>query len=162
MAFTYPEEKPNAEQTGGSADFVREHSTEFSSVAVMDDSTFAVNLSVNGGHAQEVNSQKVSEGGISAPWVCFLRLAVDSSRMKKGRKGHGQWCRSDGLCSCAVGRDPSIIGRAIRVNQETFTVVGVMPASFVVTAESAPGVIGKSRPVATDSIEPEGSGLRWR
>jgi predicted permease len=30
----------------------------------------------------------------------------------------------------------------VRINEETFTVVGIMPASFRVTAESAPGVMG--------------------
>ena len=37
VAYTFPHEKPNAEQAGSTADFVREHSNEFSSVAVMDD-----------------------------------------------------------------------------------------------------------------------------
>ncbi len=141
LAFTYPEEKPNAEQTGGSADFVREHSTEFSSVAVMDDSTFAVNLSVNGGHAQEVNSQKVSEGYFRTLGV-FPSLGRGFIADEERPQGARAVVLSDGLWSRVFARDPSIIGRAIRVNQETFTVVGVMPASFVVTAESAPGVIG--------------------
>jgi predicted permease len=37
---------------------------------------------------------------------------------------------SDGLWSRRFGRDPAIIGRPIRVNGETLTVIGVMPAGF--------------------------------
>ena len=141
LAFTYPEEKPNAEQTGGTADFVRERSTEFSSVAVLDDSTFEVNFSVNGGHAQEVNSLKVSEGYFRTLGVSpsLGREFVPDEERPQGARAV---VLSDGLWSRVFARDRSIIGRAIRVNQETFTVVGVMPAGFVVSAESSPGVIG--------------------
>jgi predicted permease len=49
---------------------------------------------------------------------------------------------SDGLWNRLFHRDPSILGHAIHVNQESFTVVGVMPATFAVAAETAPGVMG--------------------
>jgi predicted permease len=141
LAFTYPNEKPNAEQTGGTAEFVRDHSDEFSSVAIMDDSGPAVNLSVNGGHAVQVNALRVSEGYFRTLGIMpalgrgFL---PDEDRPNGARTA----VLSDGLWARVFARDPSIVGRAIRVNQETFTVVGVMPASFAVTAETAPGVFG--------------------
>jgi putative ABC transport system permease protein len=141
LAFTYPNEKPNAEQTGGTAEFVRDHSDEFSSVAIMDDSGPAVNLSINGGHAVQVNALRVSEGYFRTLGIMpalgrgFL---PDEDRPDGARAA----VLSDGLWARAFARDPSIVGRAIRVNQETFTVVGVMPASFAVTAETAPGVLG--------------------
>ncbi len=62
VAFSYPYDRPNAEQVGTVADFVRAHSQAFSSMAVMDDSGPAVNLSLSGGHAVQVNSLRVSEG----------------------------------------------------------------------------------------------------
>src|ERR1700738_1929007 len=46
LALTFPHEKPNAEQTGASADFLRQSMQEFSSVAVMDDNRPAINLSL--------------------------------------------------------------------------------------------------------------------
>src|SRR5271165_2457036 len=46
VAFTFPLEKPNDEQVGQAADYVRQNSHVFSSSAVMDDSGAAVNLSV--------------------------------------------------------------------------------------------------------------------
>jgi putative ABC transport system permease protein len=38
---------------------------------------------------------------------------------------------SDGLWARAFGRDPSIVGRTVRLDREPYTVVGVMPERFV-------------------------------
>jgi predicted permease len=141
VAFTPPQERPNAEQAGSTADFIREHSTAFSSIAVMDDSGPAVNLSVDGGHAVQVSSLGVSERYFRALGVMPAlgrTFTPDEDRPGAARTaviGNGLWARD-------FGRDPSIVGRAIRINQEAFTVVGVMPASFHVSAETAPGVMG--------------------
>src|SRR5580658_7205535 len=62
VAFTHVQEWPNAEEAGSTADFVREHSTSFSSFAIMDDSIAAANLSIDGGHAVQINALGASEG----------------------------------------------------------------------------------------------------
>jgi len=141
LAFTFPHEKPNAEHAGSSAEFVRDHVQGFSSVAVMDDSGPAVNLSVNGGHAVQINALRVSEGyfrTLGAMPALGRGFSTDEDRPGGARAV----ILSDGLWSRVFKRDSSIVGSAIRVNEETFTVVGVMPRSFAVTAETAPGVMG--------------------
>jgi putative ABC transport system permease protein len=141
VAFTFPHEKPNAEQTGAAAEFVRDHSDVFSSVAVMDDGSAAVNLSIAGGRAEQVSSLRVSEGyfrTLGMMPVMGRAFSPDDDRPNGPRLAilsHGLWQR-------AFGSDPSIVGRAVRINQESFTVIGIMPADFVVSAESAPGVMG--------------------
>jgi putative ABC transport system permease protein len=141
LAFTHPLERPNAEQTGGTADFIRQHSAEFSSVAVIDDTGAVVNLSVNGSHAVQIAAMRVSEG-------YFRTLGVTPALGRaftpdEDRPGGGRTAvLSDGLWTRVFGRDPYIVGRSIRVNQEAFTVVGVMPAAFSATTETAPGVFG--------------------
>ena len=145
VAFTFPHEKPNAEQAGSSADFVRDHMQAFSSVATMDDSGQSVNLSVNSsngpGHALQTISVRVSEGYFRTLGVAPAQGRAFSS--EEDRPGGPKVAIvSDGLWRRVFGRDPQIVGRAIRVNEESFTVVGVMPASFAVNAETAPGVLG--------------------
>jgi putative ABC transport system permease protein len=141
IAYTYPYQRPNAEQAGTAADFVRDHSQEFSSMAVLDDSGPAVNLSLNGGHAVQVNALRVSQdyfrtlGVLPALGRGFL---ADEDRPGGARAivlSHALWTH-------AFSSDTNILGRAVRINQESFTVVGVMPAHFAVTAETAPGVLG--------------------
>jgi predicted permease len=141
VAFTYPLEKPNAEQAGSSADFIRQHSSVFSSVAVIDDSGAAVNLSTNGGRAAQINSLRVSEGYFRTLGVTPAlgrSFSADEDRPGAGRPV----VLSDGLWTRIFARDPSVVGRSLRVNEETFTVVGVMPPEFAATAETAPGVLG--------------------
>jgi predicted permease len=141
VAFTYPYERPNAEQVGTAADFVREHSQEFSSMAVLDDSGPAVNLSLNGGHAVQVNALRVSQDYFRTLGVLpelgrgFLPNEDRPGGARAVVLSHALWAR-------VFNRDPNILGRAVRINQESFTVVGVMSAHFAVTAETAPGVLG--------------------
>jgi predicted permease len=129
VAFTPVEAKPNAEQAGITADFIREHSTVFHSVAVMDDSGPAVNLSVDGSRAVQVNAL-----GVSNEYFSTLSVSPALGRVFTADEDRPGATRSailsDGLWTRAFSRDPAIVGKAIRVNEETFTVVGVMPASF--------------------------------
>jgi predicted permease len=141
LAFTSPHAKPNNEQTGGTADFVRPHSDEFLSMAVMDDNGPAVNLSLDGGHAAQITSLRVSEGYFRTLGVLPALgrgFTVDEDRIGGSRVA----VLSDGLWTRVFGRDPSIVGRAIRVNQETFTVVGVMPSGFAASTQTLPGQFG--------------------
>jgi len=141
VAFTPHDRRPNASQAGRTADFVREHSTSFASVAIMDDSGPTVNLSVDRGHAVQVSALGVSEGYFR---TLEVRPALGRTfTAEEDRAGAARVAiLSDGLWTRVFGRDPGIIGRSIRVNQEAFTVVGVMPASFRASAETAPGVLG--------------------
>lgn len=141
LALTFPHQPAEAEQAGTSADFLRENMNEFSSVAVIDDGATAVNLSDDGGHAAKIASLRVSEGyfrtfGVSA--AMGHTFTADEDRPGGGRTAvlsHSLWVRQ-------FGADPSIVGRSIRMNEESYTVIGVMPASFAVTAEIAQGVFG--------------------
>ncbi len=141
VAFTFPHEPANAEQTGTSADFLREHSRAFSSVAVMDDSGSQVNLSLDGGHAVGISALRVSEGYFRTLGV-MPTLGRAFSADEDRPNGAKVVVLSDGLWQRLFHRNPAVIGRVVRVNQESFTVTGVMPASFRVIADTAPGVLG--------------------
>ncbi|MGB6192190.1 MAG: ABC transporter permease [Terracidiphilus sp.] len=140
VAYSYPYERPNAEQVGTAADFIRTHSQVFSSSAVMDDSGAQVNLSLGEGHAVQATALKVSEGYFRTLGVepALGRPFVQQEDLPNGPRAV---ILSNGFWTHAFNADPSIVGRAVRINQEQFTVVGVMPAHFAVTAETAPGVM---------------------
>ncbi len=139
LALTFPHDKPNAEQTGMSADFLRDNMQEFSSVAVMDDGAAPVNLSMDNGRAAQITSLRVSEGyfrTLGAQPALGHTFTADEDRPGGGHTAilsHGLWTR-------VFSSDPAIVGRAVRINQETFTVIGVMPATFAATAETQSGV----------------------
>ena len=140
VAFTFPHEKPNAEQAGSSADFVRDHAQVFDTTATIDDGTQAVNLSLNGGSPQQVTALRVSEGyfrTLGASAALGRVFTVDEDRAHGPRVA----VLSDALWARVFHRDRGVLGRTIHINEDSFTVVGVMPASFTVSAESAPGVL---------------------
>lgn len=141
IAWTFPHAAPNAEQAGTSAVFVRDHSNAFSSAAITDDGMTAANLSINGGHAEQINAWRVSEGYFRTMGV-MPSLGRGFSLEEDRPNGPRTAVLSDGLWKRVFDRDAGIVGRVIRVNQESFTVVGVMPASFAVMGETAPGVMG--------------------
>src|SRR5260370_17340346 len=60
LGLTFPREKPNAEQTGASADFLLENMQAVSSVAVMDDHVPAFNLSFKASHPVHIHSFPLS------------------------------------------------------------------------------------------------------
>lgn len=164
VAFTMPQEPANAEQAGSTADFVRLHSTSFSSVAIIDDGSPAVNLSIDGGHAMQVYALGVSEGyfrTLGTKPTLGRPFTVDEDRPGAARAA----VLSDGLWTREFNRDPTIIGRAIRINEETVTVVGVMPASFHTDAETAPGVLGTPDlwvPLQLGPASPGYEGQNWQ
>ena len=140
VAFTFPHEKPNAEQAGSSADFVRDHAQVFETTATIDDGTQAVNLSLNGGSLRQVTALRVSEGYVrtlGASAALGRVFTVDEDRAHGPRVA----VLSDALWARVFHRDRGVLGRIIHINEDSFAVVGVMPASFTVSAESAPGVL---------------------
>jgi predicted permease len=168
VAFSMPQEQPNAEQAGTTADFVRLHSTSFSSVAIMDDGSPAVNLSVNGegngGHAAQVYALGVSQGyfrTMGAQPVLGRGFSSDEDTPGAARTA----VLSDGLWARAFNRDPKIVGRSIRINEDAVTVVGVMPPAFHANAETAPGVLGTPdlwTPLQLGPKSPGYDGQNWQ
>ncbi len=156
LALTFPHDRPNAEQAGSSADFLRENMQEFSSTAIMDDGAVSANLSLDAGQALKVVSLRASEGYFRTLGVkpeLGRTYTPDEDRAGGGRVAvlsHGLWVRQ-------FGSDATIVGRAMRINEETYTVIGVMPASFATTAETTQGVFGSPdlwRPLQLDSKDP--------
>lgn len=142
VAFTFPRQAANAEQAGTSADFVRQNDGDFSSSAVMDDGSAAVNLTVNGRSAVQINAIRVSQGYFQTLGVSpMLGRAFNADEDRPN--GPHAVILSNVLWRHSFNSDAGIVGRAVRINEETYTVVGVMPADFAVTAESEPGVYAR-------------------
>lgn len=139
VAFTFPQERPNSEQAGRTADFLKEHSRSFASVGISVDGTSGVNLAAGDGHAFQIASMKVDRG-------YFPTLGVQPML---GRNFTAEEDRANGpkavllsylLWKREFNGDKNIVNKMVRINEESYTVAGVMPASLEVASESAPGV----------------------
>ncbi len=134
VALTWPkEDRPtedaNANQTGESYDFLAQNSRSYSSTALLEDSSGIANLSDKGGHSSSIRVASVTRSYFDTLGIgpsLGRAFAADEDR----QNGPKALVLSYGLWQRAFGGDRSILGRTVRLNQESVTVVGVMPASF--------------------------------
>jgi putative ABC transport system permease protein len=138
VGFTFPQEKPNAEEAGSSADFLKEHSRSFTSVGIAEDGTFGVNLAAGDGHAFQIASLKI--GGDYFPTLGVQpMLGRNFSAEEDLSNGPKAVLLSYLFWKREFNGDPGVLNRVVRINEESYTVIGVMPASLETASESAPG-----------------------
>lgn len=134
VAFTFPQEQPNAEQTGQTADFLLAHSKSFASMGVSDDGALGANFSSGNGKPRSIRSLRVSSGYLPTLGV-FPMLGRWFTQEEDQPGGAPLAVLSYGLWKTALNSDANVVGRTVEVNGDVYTVIGVMPESFV-TAES--------------------------
>ncbi len=125
----WPTENASANQTGESYDFLAQNSRSYSSTALLEDSSGIASLSDKGGHSSSIRVASVTRSYFDTLGVgpsLGRAFAADEDR----QNGPKALVLSYGLWQRAFGGDRSILGRTVRLNQESVTVVGVMPASF--------------------------------
>jgi predicted permease len=138
VGFTFPQEKPNANQAGSTADFLEQHSRSFAAMGVTEDGTTGVNLSMGAGHAFQIASQRVAKGYFPTLGVQPMlgRNFTAEEDLPHGPKvvllSYLLWKRE-------FNSDTGILNKVVRINEEPYAVVGVMPAALEVASESAPG-----------------------
>jgi putative ABC transport system permease protein len=136
IGFTFPQEKPNAEEMGASADFLKAHSRSFASMGVAEDSSFGANLSgTAGGNAARVASTGVSQGYFSTLGVAPI-LGRNFTAEEDLPGGPNVAILSYWVWQRTFGGDLGIANRVVQINEAPYTVVGVMPKDVSGTAES--------------------------
>jgi putative ABC transport system permease protein len=138
VGFTFPQEKPNNEEAGTSGDFVAEHSRSFESVGIADDGTSGVNLSLGAGHSRQVAAMRVAKGYFPTLGLQPM-LGRNFTAEEDTSNGPKTVLLSYPLWKREFNSDANVVNKVVRINEEPYTVVGVMPASLEVASESAPG-----------------------
>ena len=129
VAFSMPGSDPNGEQTGESYDFLAQNSHSFASTTLLEDSSGLANLTGKSGHSSSIRVVAVSHGYFDTLGIAPAlgrAFTADEDR----HAGPQALVLSYGLWQRAFGGDRSILGRTVRLNQESVTVVGIMSASF--------------------------------
>ncbi len=133
VAFTRVGEDPSAEQTGQTADFLREHATSFASVGVADDGPLEQNFASDGGHdtvsSKTIRSLRVSSGYLPTLGVA-PRLGRTFTAAEDLPNATPTAVLSESLWRSALNADPQVLGRVIHLNGDAYTVIGIMPSSF--------------------------------
>ncbi len=114
--------------TGEEFDFWKDHSRVFESAAAHDLLFSGFNL-LAGDQAEYVKGWRVSRDFFKVLGIEPV-LGRGFTAEEDRPQGPGAVVLSHGLWQRRFGSDPGIVGRAVTLNNETYTVVGVMPEKF--------------------------------
>ena len=128
--FLHPGETPSGEQTGETGDFLLAHAQSFSSIGLADDGALGQNFSNGSGNAQTIHALRVSSGYLPTLGISAL-LGRTFTRQEDLPGAAPTVVLSENLWRHALNADPHIVGRAIHINGDPFTVIGVMPSALV-------------------------------
>ncbi|MGA2735892.1 MAG: ABC transporter permease [Bryobacteraceae bacterium] len=112
---------------GGAWEAVRDHAA-YVDAAVFSDGSMGVNFA-SGGRVEYVNQQRVSAGFFRVLGITPL-IGHEFSADEDHSGGPAVTILSYALWNRAFHADPSIVGRAVDLRGEPYTVVGVLPANF--------------------------------
>jgi predicted permease len=152
VAFTYPQSKPNHEVMGTSGDFLKQHATSFESLGIAEDGNTGVNLSFPSSAVEpvQVHARHASADYLQTLGVAPL-LGHIFTRAEDLPHGAHVALLSYGLWQQSFHGDKSIVGRTIRLDEEPYTVVGVMPASFKDPSTPEPSQLWEPLQLGPDS-----------
>lgn len=125
-----PWEPAGAVQTGETAQFLIDHARSFSAFGMADRGVgTGESFSLNNGLPMSVPALHIDSGYLRTLGV--TPLLGRSFTAAEDTSGAGKVVMlSEQLWRGALGGDPGVIGRVVRINGDPATVVGVLPASF--------------------------------
>ena len=129
IGFVQSGTPPASDQTGGTSDFLSAHAQSFSSIGIAGDGPLGQNFSNGSGKAQTIYSLHVSSGYLPTLGVPPL-LGRTFTREEDLPGAAPTVILSEDLWRRALNADPQIVGRAIHINGDPFTVIGVMPSTL--------------------------------
>lgn len=133
IGFSFPEDAPNNNEMGTSADFLQRHAHIFQSTGIAGGSGpggTLVNLSVEGsGRPARVRMRTISAGYLPTLGITPM-LGRGFTAQEDQAHGPNVVLLSYGAWETSFHGNPSIVGKIVHVDEEPYTVVGVMPKRF--------------------------------
>jgi predicted permease len=114
--------------TGTEALYLLAHQHALGAAAVVD--SFAASNLSGAGQPLRVGTARVTHGYFSV-WGVAPVLGRDFTAADDAPGAPATAILSDGLWRSQFGADPAVLGGTVRINDAVYTVIGVMPASFV-------------------------------
>jgi predicted permease len=135
IGFEQPGENPRNAQTGESSDLIITQAKSFASIGIADGGLQSVNFSAGGGGgAQNIHAFKVS-----STYLPTLGVAPILGRMFTHEEDLPHAAPtvllSEAFWRNSFDADPRVVGKVVHINEDSYTVIGVMPGRFA-TLES--------------------------
>lgn len=129
LGFEQPGELPNNPQTGESADFIEAQAKSFASIGVADGGPLGANFSSGMGAAQSIHSLRVSSTYLPTLGIAPI-LGHTFTRDEDLPNAPPTVLLSENLWRRLLNADPNIFGKIVHINEDSYTVIGVMPSRF--------------------------------
>ena len=129
LGFMQPGEAPSNPQTGETSDFIEAQTKSFASIGIADGGPLGANFSSGNGAAQSIHSLRVSPTYLPTLGVAPI-LGHTFTRDEDLPHAPATVLLSENLWRRSLNADPNIVGRIVHINEDSYTVIGVMPSRF--------------------------------
>jgi len=129
LGFRQPGDPPDNRQTGEAAVFIEAHARSFASIGLADAGPLGANFSGGSGAAQNIHSLRVSSTYLPTLGVAPI-LGHTFTPDEDLPHAPPTVLLSENLWRHSLNADPNIVGKVVHINEDSYTVIGVMPSRF--------------------------------
>jgi predicted permease len=129
IGFQQPGDAPANDQIGEAYDFLAKHQTSYASVGISDGASMGANLSLGNGKPRSIQAMRVSSTYMPTLGVAPI-LGHTFTHDEDLPNATPTVLLSEALWRAAFNADPNVLGRVVHVNEDAYTVIGVMPSRF--------------------------------
>jgi predicted permease len=129
LGFRQPGDPPDNRQTGEAAVFIEAHARSFANIGLADAGPLGANFSGGSGAAQNIHSLRVSSTYLPTLGVAPI-LGHTFTPDEDLPHAPPTVLLSENLWRHSLNADPNIVGKVVHINEDSYTVIGVMPSRF--------------------------------
>jgi len=129
LGFSQPADPPYDGQTGETGNLIMAQAKSFASIGIADGGPLGANLSTGNGAAQSIHSLRVSSTYLPTLGIEPI-LGHTFTREEDLPHAAPTVLLSETLWRDAFNADPNILGKIVHINEDAYTVIGVMPSRF--------------------------------
>jgi len=129
LGFMQPGLPPSNPQTGEASELIEAQARSFAGIGIADGGPLGANFSSGTGEAQSIHSLRVSYTYLPTLGISPI-LGHAFTRDEDLPHALPTILLSENLWRRSLNADPNIVGKVVHINEDSYTVIGVMPSRF--------------------------------
>jgi predicted permease len=129
IGFEQPGDAPGNAQLGEAYDFLAKLERSYASVGISDGGSLGANLAYGDGRPQSIQALRVSSAYLPTLGVAPI-LGHTFTQEEDSPKAAPTALLSEALWRTAFNAAPDVLGKVVHINEDAYTVIGVMPSRF--------------------------------
>jgi len=129
IGFAQPGDPPTYTQTGEAGALIQAHAASFTSMGIADGGPLGANFSIGTGKAQSIQALRISATYLPTLGVTSI-LGHTFTHDEDLPNATPTVLLSENLWRHSLNADPHVLGKIVHINEDAYTVIGVLPSSF--------------------------------